>query len=64
MISRQFSQISALSVISDQLSDVILNPLSIGYISRQAKGPHAKGRINNQSLITGFSVIPNPFLIV
>jgi hypothetical protein len=30
--------------------------LSIGYISGQAKGTHAKGGINNQSLITGFSI--------
>jgi hypothetical protein len=39
---------------------MILNPLSIGYISRQAKGKRqkAKGRINNQFLITGFSMGP------
>ncbi|CCI35288.1 hypothetical protein MICAK_1460003 [Microcystis aeruginosa PCC 9701] len=38
---------------------IILNPLSIGYISGQAKGTHAQGKreIDNQSLITGFSII-------
>jgi hypothetical protein len=36
----------------------ILNPLSIGYISGQAKGKRqkAKERIDNQFLITGFSI--------
>jgi hypothetical protein len=47
---------------------VILNPLSIGNISDRQKATgkrqRAKGRINNQFLITGFSIIPNPFLIV
>ncbi|REJ49814.1 MAG: hypothetical protein DWQ51_16565 [Microcystis wesenbergii TW10] len=48
-------------------TQVILNPLSIGYILGQAKGKRqkakgreisrtAKGAIDNQSLITGFSV--------
>ncbi|MCA2620786.1 MAG: hypothetical protein IM492_02025 [Microcystis sp. M040S2] len=38
---------------------LILNPLSIGYISGQAKGKRqkAKGGIDNQFLITGFSII-------
>ena len=34
------------------LGDIILNPLSIGYISGKAKE-----EINNQSLITIFSII-------
>ncbi|MCA2750587.1 MAG: hypothetical protein IM462_08445 [Microcystis sp. M144S2] len=35
--------------------------MSIGYISRQAKGKgqEATGRINNQSLTTGFGMIPS-----
>ncbi|REJ48156.1 MAG: hypothetical protein DWQ53_06720 [Microcystis flos-aquae DF17] len=47
--------------------NLILNPLSIGYISgeatdnrQQATGnrQQAKRRINNQFLISGFSIIP------
>jgi hypothetical protein len=38
---------------------LILNPLSIGYISGKARGKRqeAKGGINNQFLITRFSII-------
>ena len=38
--------------------EVILNPLSTGYISVQAKGKRqkAKGGIDNQFLITGLSM--------
>jgi hypothetical protein len=37
---------------------LILNPLSIGYISGQAKGKRQKAKegIDNQFLITGFSM--------
>jgi hypothetical protein len=35
---------------------IILNPLSIGYISGQALMQKATGEINNQSLITGFGI--------
>ena len=44
-----------------ELLVIILNPLSIGYISGQAKGKRQKVKgkreIDNQSLITGFSII-------
>jgi hypothetical protein len=38
---------------------LILNPLSIGYLSGEARGrrQEAKGGINNQFLITEFSII-------
>jgi hypothetical protein len=42
----------------DSFLPLILNPLSIGYISGRAKGKRqeAKGGINNQFLITGFRI--------
>jgi hypothetical protein len=42
----------------DSSLPLILNPLSIGYISGRAKGKsqEEKGEINNQFLITGFSI--------
>ena len=45
---------------------MILNPLSIGYISGQAlmhSCTHAKGEIDNQSLITGFSMKSGIYII-